>query len=90
MAKFTSEAESERILDVLKWMGILSSENATIRGGNLLDTLCAQLEKLMSFGSGECDLVMFQHKFVVDLQDGSVVCFPRQPSFLAQQTYLVL
>jgi hypothetical protein len=51
-------------------MGILSSEKATITGGNLLDTLCAQLEKLMSFQPGERDLVMLQHKFVVEWADG--------------------
>jgi len=65
-------------------MCILSSKNARIEGENLLDTLCAQLEKLMSFGPGERDLVMLQHKFVVEWQDGIVVGFPRQPSFFGQ------
>lgn len=56
-------------------MGVLSSEKATITGANLLDTLCAQLEKLMSFQPGERDLVMLQHKFVVEWADGkSVSC----------------
>lgn len=54
-------------------MGILSSEQATFTGGNLLDTLCAKLEKLMSFGPGERDLVMLQHKFVVEWLDGNTV-----------------
>jgi saccharopine dehydrogenase (NADP+, L-glutamate forming) len=57
----------------MKWMGILSSEKATIVGANLLDTLCARLEKLMSFGPGERDLVMLQHKFVVEWADGETV-----------------
>ncbi|KAI9717763.1 MAG: hypothetical protein M1812_004492 [Candelaria pacifica] len=52
--------------------GLLSSEKATIAGGNLLDTLCAQLEKLMSFKPGERDLVMLQHKFVVEWANGRV------------------
>ena len=54
-------------------MGILSPEEATIVGENLLDTLCYQLEKLMSFEPGERDLVMLQHKFVVEWADGNVV-----------------
>lgn len=54
-------------------MGILSHEKATVIGKNLLDTLCAQLEKLMSFGPGERDLVMLQHKFVVEWADGKKV-----------------
>lgn len=54
-------------------MGSLSSEPATVVGGNLLDTLCARLEKLMSFQPGEQDLVMLQHKFVVEGADGKMV-----------------
>jgi hypothetical protein len=42
-------------------------------GGDLLDTLCARLEKLMSFGPGERDLIMLQHKFVVEWSDGKKV-----------------
>ncbi|KAL9126860.1 MAG: hypothetical protein Q9217_004156 [Psora testacea] len=70
VAKFGGEAESERIISGMKWMGILSSEKATIAGENLLDTLCARLEKLMSFKPGEKDLVMLQHKFVVEWPNG--------------------
>jgi Saccharopine dehydrogenase C-terminal domain len=44
-----------------------------VAGGNLLDTLCAQLEKLMSFKPGERDLVMLQHKFVVEWSDQKTV-----------------
>lgn len=76
VCKFTSEAESDRIISGLRWIGLLSDEKATITGGNLLDTLCAQLEKLMSFQPGEQDLVMLQHKFVVEWADGKTVsCF---------------
>jgi hypothetical protein len=54
-------------------MGILSHVEATVVEGNLLDTLCAQLEKLMSFAPGERDLVILQHKFVVRWCDGTEV-----------------
>ena len=54
-------------------MGIISAKKATIVAQNLLDTLCAQLEKLMSFKPGERDLVMLQHKFVVEWADGKKV-----------------
>ncbi|KAF2189004.1 Saccharopine dehydrogenase [Zopfia rhizophila CBS 207.26] len=75
VAQFPNDAESQRIIAGMKWMGILSSEKATIVGGNLLDTLCARLEKLMSFGPGERDLVMLQHKFVVEWADGKTETF---------------
>lgn len=57
----------------MRYFGLFSSEKATIRGGNLLDTLCGQLEKLLSFQAGERDLVMLQHKFVVEWEDGHKV-----------------
>ncbi|MCJ1358753.1 MAG: hypothetical protein MMC33_008753 [Icmadophila ericetorum] len=71
VCNFPNSAESERIISGLRWIGLLSSEKAIIRGGNLLDTLCGQLEKLMSFQPGERDLVMLQHKFVIEWSDGS-------------------
>lgn len=72
--KFPSQAEKDRIISGMRYFGLLSSEKATIRGGNLLDTLCGQLEKLLSFQPGERDLVMLQHKFVVEWpEDGKKV-----------------
>jgi hypothetical protein len=52
---------------------MFSSEKVHLRNGNLLDTLCAQLEKLMKYEPGERDLVMLQHKFVVEWKDGKQV-----------------
>jgi spermidine synthase len=57
----------------MRWIGLFSSEKAVVRGGNLLDTLCARLETLMRYEQGERDLVMLQHKFVVEWKDGSEV-----------------
>lgn len=73
LCQFPSAAEEERILDGLRWIGLFSSVPATVRGGNLLDTLCAQLEKELSYRPGERDLVMLQHKFVVEWEDGNKV-----------------
>ena len=70
--QFPDEAESRRIISGLKWIGLFSNEKATIRDGNLLDTLCAQLETLMAYAPGERDFVMLQHKFVVEWADGKV------------------
>lgn len=64
--KFPSEAESDPITSGMRYFGLFSSQEATIPGSNLLDTLCGQLEKLLSFQSGERDLMMLQQKFVVE------------------------
>ncbi|KAK1654179.1 saccharopine dehydrogenase [Colletotrichum phormii] len=67
---FPDIAERNRIIDGLRWIGLFSEKSATLRG-NLLDTICAELERLLSYQSGERDLVMLQHKFIVEWKDGS-------------------
>ena len=57
----------------MRWIGLLSSERVQVRANNLLDTLCARLEALMKYEDNERDMVMLQHKFVVEWQDGKVV-----------------
>jgi len=67
ICKFSTLAESDRIISGLRWFGLFSSEeDAPVVGGNLLDTLCGRLEKLLSYQPGERDLVMLQHKFVIE------------------------
>lgn len=73
ICEFPNEAESDRITSGLRWIGLFSSKQADVRGGNLLDTLAGQLEKLMSFQPGERDLVMLQYKFVIEWSDGKTV-----------------
>ncbi|KAI9065541.1 saccharopine dehydrogenase, partial [Trametes sanguinea] len=71
LCQFPTEEESRRIISGLKWIGIFSSEKADVCDRNLLDTFCARLEPLMRFEEGERDLVLLQHKFVVEWADGS-------------------
>ena len=80
ICRFPSAGEASRIVSGLRWIGMFSDEVVEVRGGNLLDTLCARLERLMRYEEGERDLVMLQHKFVVEWADGSEVCAP--PSHL--------
>ncbi|EPQ53793.1 saccharopine dehydrogenase [Gloeophyllum trabeum ATCC 11539] len=71
LCNFPNESEATRIISGFRWIGLFSGEKVKPRGGNLLDTLCARLETLMKYEEGERDLVMLQHKFVVQWQDGS-------------------
>lgn len=70
LASFPNDAEAARILQGFKWIGLFSGEKVKPRAGNLLDTLCGRLEDLMQYEQGERDLVMLQHKFVVEWADG--------------------
>ncbi|KAI7861964.1 saccharopine dehydrogenase [Spinellus fusiger] len=58
------------ILDGMKWVGFFSSTKVH-RRGNLLDTFCATLEEKMQYEEGERDLVFLQHRFEIELKDGS-------------------
>ena len=73
ICNFPDEAERTRIISGLRWIGLFSKEPIQVRAGNLLDTLCARLEKLMKYEPGERDLIMLQHKFVVEWKDGKEV-----------------
>ncbi|KAF3760070.1 Apo Saccharopine reductase [Cryphonectria parasitica EP155] len=67
---FHDDEQKEHILAGMRWLGMFSSQKITPRG-NPLDTICATLEQKMQFGEGERDLVILQHKFEVELKDGS-------------------
>ena len=67
-ATFDSPTEQQRILSGLQWLGLFSEEPIIPRG-NPLDTLCATLEQKMQYEEGERDMVMLQHKFVIEYQD---------------------
>jgi saccharopine dehydrogenase (NADP+, L-glutamate forming) len=69
-AQFKNNADKERILSGLKWLGLFS-DTPIIPRGNPLDTLCATLEDKMQFEEGERDLVMLQHKFGIEWADGT-------------------
>ncbi|KAN0115967.1 saccharopine dehydrogenase [Russula decolorans] len=71
LCSFPDAAEAVRVISGLRWVGLFLPEPLVPRGGNLLDTLCARLETLMAYGPGERDLVMLQHKFVVERSDGT-------------------
>ena len=73
LCSFPDAVEAARIISGLRWVGLFSHERLVPREGNLLDTLCARLEALMAYAPGERDLVMLQHKFVVERSDGTEV-----------------
>jgi saccharopine dehydrogenase (NADP+, L-glutamate forming) len=75
LCHLSGSAERDTIVSGLGWIGLFSDEPATTYG-NLLDTLSARLDQLCKFQPGERDLVMLQHKFVVEWKDGTTVSEP--------------
>lgn|SRR5690554_3902888 len=70
--KFADNDEKNRIVAGLRWLGLFSDVKTTPRG-NALDTLCATLEEKMQYEEGERDMVMLQHRFEIELKDGTRV-----------------
>lgn len=60
----------DRIIRGMKWLGMFSQTPVT-RRGNYLDTLCATLEEKMQYEKNERDMLMLQHRFEVELKDGT-------------------
>lgn len=69
LTKFKDDADRTRILAGFKWLGLFSSKQITPKG-NPLDTLCATLEELMQYETGERDCVILQHKFDIEWENG--------------------
>jgi saccharopine dehydrogenase (NADP+, L-glutamate forming) len=69
-ANLANSPRKDAILEGMRWIGFFS-ETPVTRRGNLLDTLCATLEEKMQYEQGERDLVFLQHRFEIELKDGS-------------------
>lgn len=69
LCSFPDAVDRDAVMSGLRWIGLFSDEEAPIRD-SLLDTLSDRLQNLCSFKDGERDLVMLQHKFVVEWENG--------------------
>ncbi|KAI7850147.1 saccharopine dehydrogenase [Circinella umbellata] len=69
-AGIANEPRLSHILDGMRWLGFFSDIKVT-RRGNLLDTFCATLEEKMQYEEGERDMCFLQHRFEVELKDGT-------------------
>ncbi|RYP32540.1 hypothetical protein DL767_005152 [Monosporascus sp. MG133] len=69
LCHFQNCEEREAVISGLRWVGLFSEKQAPVKG-NLLDTLSAHLDEVCKFQPNERDLVMLQHKFVVDWPNG--------------------
>ncbi|PVU97631.1 hypothetical protein BB561_000439 [Smittium simulii] len=71
-SKITAEpALKKRILNGIRWLGVVSDSIQVKKQGTYLDTLCARLEELMQYEPGERDMVALQHTFEIINSDGS-------------------
>ena len=75
ICRFRNDGESERILSGLRWIGLFSSDLATVRGDNHLDSLCAQVEKeLSSWRTRSCNVAAQTRGRVEGWQEGILLC----------------
>ena len=76
---FQNDEDAQLVLRGMRWLGLFSNEPVKVGGlpeqlasgtGNLLDTLCVNLEGKCAYEPGERDMVMLQHRFSVLTKDG--------------------
>ncbi|GAM18902.1 hypothetical protein SAMD00019534_020770 [Acytostelium subglobosum LB1] len=59
------DADVKCSMDGIKWLGLLSDE-PVVNKQTPIDTLCALLEKRLSYAGGERDIVVMQHEFIIE------------------------
>lgn len=64
--------QEKRVLQGIKWLGVFGT-GTIAKGTSILDALADELTKLIPYGPGERDMLMLQHKFEIELPDGSHV-----------------
>eukprot|EP01133_Synstelium_polycarpum_P017103 gene17103-20372_t len=78
------DANVKEALAGIEWLGLLG-DDAIIPKATPIDTLCALLERRLSYAAGERDIVVMQHEFVIEYSDrkereiSQLICYG-QPS----------
>ncbi|KYR00432.1 hypothetical protein DLAC_11537 [Tieghemostelium lacteum] len=76
------EQDTKYAIEGFKWLGMFSNDEIIQNRGNIpLDTLCATLEKKLSYQPDQVDIVVLQHEFIVKYSDhmeketSKLICF---------------
>lgn len=72
LCHYNSADQRDQVISGLRWIGFFGADIPRLHD-NLLDTLSGRLSQLCGYKEEERDLVMLQHKFVVEWQDGTAV-----------------
>eukprot|EP00051_Salpingoeca_urceolata_P026413 m.477223 g.477223 ORF g.477223 m.477223 type:complete len:452 (-) comp20778_c0_seq1:139-1494(-) len=68
-ANLEESPERKRIVAGIRWLGLLSDDTVK-RDRSILDTLAALLGDKLKYEDGERDMIMLQHRFVIERADG--------------------
>lgn len=61
-----------RLEESLEWLGLSSSKEPFDPADSLLDSFCALLQRKLNYAPGERDMVVMQHEFVLQNQNGQM------------------
>jgi saccharopine dehydrogenase-like NADP-dependent oxidoreductase len=70
-ARFLSLAPDDAIIERLAWLGLFDELELKLRTPSYLDALSDIMQQKMTLQAGERDLVLMQHRFDVEYEDGS-------------------
>ena len=70
--EFVTSHEEAQVISAFKWIGLYSND-AVKAHHSCLDTLCGLLEDKLGYVDGERDMVILQHHFEIEHQNGGLV-----------------
>ncbi len=61
----------DTVIKRLEWLGLYSEKPIPLEHGTPLDVLCSLFEERLQYASGERDMIVMQHQFIVQHKDGT-------------------
>lgn len=61
----------DAVINKLEWLGLYSEKPIPLEHGTPLDVLCSLFEEKLQYASGERDMIVMQHQFIVQHKDGT-------------------
>jgi len=63
--------QDSEILNRLEWLGLFSDQKVAEKN-NYLDILCEQMQNMLSYKTGEVDMVLLRHTFIIGEQNEEI------------------
>jgi len=66
LQRFLGEDATPRVIDMLEWLGLTSSEKLPQTDPTLLDVMTARFLEKMAYAEGERDMIVLYHEFIAE------------------------
>lgn len=71
----SNQEKVNRLVEAIDWLELRSEHQKVTRhpGNFMIDSFCEVLQKKLQYQKGERDLIVLQHKFLIQNKDGTKV-----------------